>query len=188
MQQWDAGPEKPQAWLREVVRKRISLTKWKASLVKNSLLSSSLSLGDLFNPATFINALRQQTARQLGTAIDMVKMICAWDKDMRRMQSDCPLPCVLSGLQLQGAMFHNGALQESPAESAVMATTPEVAVGFVPIKARETYESDMAVMIPVYLTPTREDHLTELQMPLQAPEDHDKWILSGVALFLSGDD
>ncbi len=31
---WDKGPEKPQAWLRELVRKRVSLGKWKASSAK----------------------------------------------------------------------------------------------------------------------------------------------------------
>jgi dynein heavy chain 2 len=102
---WE-GPEKPQGWLRELVRKRIALGKWKTSLSKGSsanLLSTPLSLGDLFNPRTFINALRQQTARNLNTAIDLVKMTCSWDsKDSRKMKSDCPLPCVLSSLYLQG--------------------------------------------------------------------------------------
>ena len=105
------GPEKPQAWLREVVRKRISLNKWKGSSAKGTLLSEALVLGDLFNPATFINALRQQTARQLNTAIDRVKMICSWDKDPRAIKKDCPLPCTLASLLLQGASFHAGAFK-----------------------------------------------------------------------------
>ena len=43
---WE-GPEKPQGWLRELVRKRIALGKWKSSLGKGSsanLLSTPLSL------------------------------------------------------------------------------------------------------------------------------------------------
>lgn len=187
---WDVGPEKPQAWLRDLVSKRISLGKWKAALSKGgsaNLLSSPLALGDLFNPATFINALRQQTARKLGAAIDLVKMICSWEKDPRRIANACPLYCTLSGLLLQGADFHSGALQESAPEAAEMTTTPNVCIGFVPISAEDTYPADASVAIPVYLSPTREDLLTELQMPIKG-DDQGKWILSGVALFLSGDD
>lgn len=185
---WDAGPEKPQGWLRELVRKRVSLTKWKASLSKNALLSNPLALGDLFNPRTFVNALRQQTARQLGTAIDLVKMICSWEKDSRRMKADCPLPCVLSNLLLQGANFHSNALHESAPEASEMTPTPEVCIGFVPLKAGDVYDPNLSVTIPVYMSPSREEFLMELQIPIVNAEDYDKWILSGVALFLNEED
>jgi dynein heavy chain 2, cytosolic len=188
---WDLGPEKPQAWLRDLVTKRINLGKWKASLSKGgsaALLSAPLSLGDLFNPATFINALRQQTARKLGTAIDLVKMVCNWDKDPRRLASACPLVCTLSNLLLQGADFHpSNGLQESAPEAAEMSTAPPVCIGFVPVSSEDTYPADSSVAIPIYLSPSREDVLTELQMPIRSG-DPDKWVLSGVALFLSGDD
>ncbi len=185
---WEGGPEKPQGWLRELVRKRISLKKWRDALSKNSLLSSPLALGDLFNPRTFVNALRQQTARQLGMAIDQVKMICAWDKDARKMKADCKLPCVLSNLLLQGATFHSDSLQESSPEASEITPTPEVTIGFVPLKSKEVYEEELSVAIPVYLSPSREDHLMELQMPIKHAEDYNKWILSGVALVLNEDD
>ena len=95
---WEGGPEKPQAWLRELVRKRISLMKWRTQSSKGSLLTEPLVLGDLFNPATFVNALRQQTARKLNTAIDRVRMVTSWDKDpMRGAMRSCPLPCTLAG-------------------------------------------------------------------------------------------
>ena len=188
---WDVGPEKPQAWLRDLVTKRMQLGKWKAALSKGgsaNLLSSPLALGDLFNPATFINALRQQTARQLGIAIDMVKMSCCWDKDPARVLSrDCPLPCVLSNLMLQGADFHGGSLQDSAPEAAEMTITPPVCIGFVRNDAPDMYRPEEAVAIPVYLSPTREDLLTELHMPIRG-DDAPRWVLSGVALFLTGDD
>ena len=189
---WDVGPEKPQAWMRDLVSKRISLGKWKGALTKGgsgNLLSSPLALGDLFNPATFINALRQQTARKLGTAIDLVKLVCSWEKDpQRRLAASCPLPCTLCNLLLQGADFHSNALQESSPEAAEMTTTPPVCIGFVAITAEDTYAADASVTIPIYLSPTREEVLTELQMPIKNGGDQSKWILAGVALFLSGDD
>jgi len=191
---WDVGPEKPQSWLRDLVSKRISLAKWKAALAKggsSNLLSSPLVLGDLFNPATFINALRQQTARQLGTAIDLVKMICSWDKDGARRiggTGGCPLPCTLSNLYLQGATFQSSALHESAPEAAEIGLTPPVCIGFVPITKDDTYRADEAVSVPIYLSPTREDFLMELQMPIKGNDQQNHWILTGIALFLSGDD
>ena len=214
---WDSGPEKPQGkmirssfinhsnfivllilgWLRELVRKRVALGKWKG-LLKGSgsvnLLSSPLALGDLFKPATFINALRQQTARLLNTAIDLVKMVCLWDQGSgggnasKRMKAECPLPCTLSALLLQGATFHSGALQESSPEASELTTTPEVTIGFVSLQCNEMYEAARSVTVPVYQTVSREDFLVELQMPLSADGDQGRWILAGVALFLNEDD
>jgi dynein heavy chain 2 len=183
---WDAGPEKPQAWLREVVRKRIALMKWKTASARNSLLSDPLVLGELFNPATFINALRQQTARQLGTAIDRVKMICSWDKDAKVLKGNCPLVCTISSLLLQGASFIKE-LQESQTDAAELTPTSNVAIGFVAANAPDPYQRGLFIGVPVFLSTTREDYLTEIQMPC-ADGDQDKWVLAGVALFLSESD
>jgi dynein heavy chain 2, cytosolic len=188
---WEGGPEKPQAWLRELVRKRLSLAKWKGTLAKGgstTLLANPLSLNDLFNPGTFINALRQQTARSLNTAIDTVKMVCSWERDFRRMKNDCPLPCVLSSLLLQGSTFQGGMLQESTPEGGELTPTSDVCIGFVSKSARDTYDEQSAVTVPIYLTPTREEFLMELQMPMNTPGDQNRWILSGVALFLTEED
>lgn len=190
---WESGPEKPQAWLRDLVRRRLALLKWKASLSKggsSALLAVPLSLSDLFHPATFINALRQQTARKLNTAIDQVKLSCAWDRDARRLRQDCPLPCTLTNLLLQGASF-SSALEESSPDASELVPVPDVVVGFVPIHSQEIYGSGDAVAVPVYLTPTREEFLLELQMPMPRSDkklDQDYWILTGLALFLSEGD
>lgn len=188
---WEGGPEKPQNWLRELVRKRISLVKWRNATAKGAagLLGAPLVLGDLFNPGTFINALRQQTARKLGTAIDRVQMSCNWDKDPRSLRAVCPLTCTLSGLLLQGAFFHGGSLQSSAPEASEMTSIPHVTVGFVPLDSPDTRERDtITIGVPVYLSPSREDFLLEIDMPVSGKGDTGKWILSGVALFLSEDD
>lgn len=186
LKRWDRGPEKPQAWLRELVRKRVALAKWRTNSSRGSLLSDPLSLGDLFNPATFINALRQQTARQLGTAIDRVKMISSWEKDNRQLKQICPLPCTLSNLLLQGASFQSGYLQESAAEASEITPAPQVHIGFVPIVAKDAQNSSDIVDVPIYLTPSREEFLVEISMPVKG--DQNTWVLSGVSLFLSEDE
>jgi dynein heavy chain 2 len=189
---WEiGGPEKPQAWLRELVRKRVVLgSKWMkkgSSGGQNILLSQPLNLSDLFHPSTFLNALRQQTARQLNAAIDQVKLICSWERDGAGRLRGCPMPCTLTGLLLQGSTFHS-VLRESAPEAAELTPVPDVTVGFVPLDTRDTYGAEAAVTVPIYLTPSREDLLSELQMPLGTANEQDRWVLSGVALFLREED
>ncbi len=182
-----AGPEKPQAWLRELVRKRLSLSKWNALCVKQSLLSTPLNLGDLFNPATFINALRQQTARMLSIGIDKMKLICGWENnDSKTIHNVCKLPCALTGLLLQGASFHNGILQETSPDASELNLAPSVTIGFVSETNDDVYQSHKSIPIPTYFSAAREDFLVELNMPCNNGEQG-KWTLAGVALFLTED-
>lgn len=188
---WE-GPEKPQAWLSELVRKRLALIKWQSSSSKGSLLDEPRSLGDLFNPATFVNALRQQTARHLQTAIDRVKLVCLWDS--KRGDSfqnfsrkyNCPLNCQLTGLLLQGSTFSNGALQDSPSDGSELTVTSDVKIAFIAKDSDDDpYKSQDTISIPVYFTPSREEFLMELKMPVNNSIDSGKWILAGVSLFLN---
>jgi len=185
---WE-GPEKPQLWLRELTRKRASISKWKASCSKGNLLDDPLCLGDLFNPSTFINALRQQTARKLSTAIDRVRMICGWDRDTKMVRSNSAIPCTLSGLYLQGASFHGAVLRESASDANEISSAPNVTIGFVEVGGRtdlgDTGDKS-TIGIPLYLTPSREELLTELAVPIDG--DYDRWVLAGVALFMSEDE
>lgn len=193
--EWSArweGPEKPQVWLSELVRKRLALMKWQASSSRGALLEEARSLGDLFNPATFVNALRQQTARHLDTAIDRVKIICMWDSKRGDGLSnfsrkfDCPLSCQLTGLLLQGATFSNGSLQESPSDGSEMSITADVMIGFIAKDSRaDPYGSQPTISIPVYFSASREEFLMELIMPISDEEDGKKWTLAGVSLFLN---
>ena len=208
---WETGPEKPQAWLKELVRKRVTLIKWRAAVGKGSLLTDPLNLGDVFNPATFINALRQLTARSLGTAIDRMKMVSSWDRDSSQLRAKCPHICMLSGLLLQGAIMHNkGYLLESPPEANELFTTNIVSIGFVPITTTDNIQA--VVQIPVFVSTSREQYLMDIAVPLQTEGnnatggkrngsgtgtgnsaedrilDERKWVLAGVALFLSVDE
>jgi hypothetical protein len=188
---WE-GPEKPQAWLSELVRKRMALIKWHTSASKNTLLEEPRSLGDLFNPATFVNALRQQTARHLDTAIDRVKLVCLWDS--KRGDSfqtfarkyDCQINCQLTGLLLQGSTFSNGSLQESSSEGSELSVTADVKIAFIAKDStHDPYAAQDTISIPVYFTPNREEFLMELKMPISQAADSGKWTLAGVGLFLN---
>ena len=62
---WDSGPEDPVQWLTSLMSKTLALTSWAERAESGKLLSSTLDLSDLFHPDTFLNALRQQTARSV---------------------------------------------------------------------------------------------------------------------------
>lgn len=78
-------------------------------------------------------------------------------------------------------------MQDSSPDASELTVTPEVTIGFVPIKSRDTYDEDRSVIIPLYLSPSREELLTELVMPVTSG-DQGRWILAGVALLLNEDD
>ena len=189
---WE-GPEKPQAWISELVRKRMALLKWQSSATKGTLLEEPRSLGDLFNPATFVNALRQQTARLLNTAIDRVKMICLWETNKSGLREsfsrsgDCPLPCQLTSLLLQGATFSDGMLEDSPSDGTELTHTSDVMIGFVSVDGKDPYASKNFISLPVYHSISREEFLMELKVPIDT-DDSKRWVLAGVSLFLSGDE
>jgi hypothetical protein len=115
-----------------------------------------------------------------------VKLSSSWDNDAKKLKKLCPMTCQLSGLLLQGAAFPSGVLRESSSDASELAPAPNVTIGFVLVEDAIIEEDTLAV--PVYLNPSRESLLMDLQMPISGPEDASRWILSGVALFLCEDD
>jgi len=182
LNKWE-GPDKPQAWLNEIVRKRSSLNKLKS--LKNQLLNEKLSLSDFFHPGTFINALRQQTSRKLGVAIDVVTMVSSWGNNSSPELRDCPLPCPIAGLLLQGASFKGGELQELVPDANEISPAPVVYIGFI-IKKDDGGRNNL-LDVPLYHSPSREEFIVSLQMPLASSSDNNKFILSGIGLFLCED-
>lgn len=179
LHKWE-GPDKPQAWLSEIVRKRLSLMKLRS--LKSQLLSENLILSDFFHPATFINALRQQTARKLGVAIDAVTMISSWGSTSSPELRESPLPCPITGLLLQGASLKGGELQELSPDSNEISPAPVVYIGF--IMKKDDNNRNHYIDVPLYHSPSREDFIVSLQMPLSSIVDRSKFILSGIGLFL----
>jgi dynein heavy chain 2 len=60
--QWD-GPEDPIQYLKGLVSRTTAIQGWVERAENGSLLRETLDLSELFRPDTFLNALRQQTAR-----------------------------------------------------------------------------------------------------------------------------
>eukprot|EP00753_Platysulcus_tardus_P014516 PLAT4386.4.p1 GENE.PLAT4386.4~~PLAT4386.4.p1 ORF type:complete len:4448 (-),score=2754.09 PLAT4386.4:79-13422(-) len=175
---WE-GPSKPSGWLRGLVLRKVALSRWARAVKSGSLLEDSISLVELFNPGTFLNALRQETARRMGCSIDSLKFVSAWGAASIR---GAELQVSLSGLLLQGADFDGDLLEEAAPDGAEQITVPDCRVAWVPADGEDPYTSHAFISVPLYYATDRERLLTNLMMPCSG--DKSKWIIAGVAVFL----
>jgi dynein heavy chain 2 len=179
---WE-GPEDPRAWLRGVALRRAALSKWMARVESGSLLSQPVNLGELFRPGTFLNALRQQTVSgdDSGISMDELHLITCWDASLL---PSVRISMAASGMMLQGATFTGDGLLEPSADAPEMAPMPHCHMAWVPKGTRDPYPAEASLSAPVYLSLSRETLLTNVSLPCSRGEQ-DKWILGGVAVFLT---
>jgi dynein heavy chain 2 len=176
------GPIDPIAWIREVVARKFQLTQWlqRVEATNNAIITSPLHLADFFSPRTFFNALRQQTARETNKPIDALKLVVSFSPEL--IQSK--LKVSIEGLLLQGCGFEQGNLSPLKADSPGFLTLPLIYAAYIPNNDAEPYpEANTALSIPLYYNPTREEFITEFRLPCKGQLD--RWILTGVALFLT---
>jgi len=179
---WD-GPESQQEWLRGAVSRKLALKNWVKSCSNGSLFDRQINLSDLFNPGTFLNALRQQTARKLHYAMDGLRLVSAWSKEQL---GDPKMSIALSSLSLQGAIFDGSKIQEPDTDAQELVRAPDCFLAYVPFEDAETFKSSRKVVsLPMYQDLNRENLLLELDVPIASRRDADKWIVGGVAFFLS---
>lgn len=78
-------------------------------MVETNVLKS-ICLADLLNPATFLNSLKQQTARMKGISIDSLDLYC----NLEKTNSDA---IEIKNLFIQGAIIGSNVLSECRLES-----------------------------------------------------------------------
>ena len=101
-----------QAWLKELVRRKKALSAWARR--GDRLTEDPLDLSELFNPAVFLNAFRQQTARRIGVSMDGLQLASSWQRDdLKRRVKQRAQVVEISGLLIQGASFDGKALAEA---------------------------------------------------------------------------
>lgn len=176
------GPEEPLQWLQEVVTRRQALLGWRDRMERETLLSQPLRLADLFAPRTFLNALRQQTARLCSRAIDSLKLVCSWDPAL--LARSAKLPINVEGLLIQGCGFSANMLSPLTADSPSVSRLPAVTIAFIPKEETDPYPAERSLSLPVYLSLSREEMVCELKLPCR-PDEQTRWILSGAAIFLT---
>eukprot|EP00965_Chrysotila_dentata_P079019 2605815-Pleurochrysis_carterae.AAC.2 len=176
---WE-GPEAPVQWMKQAAARLVALEQWYEAARSGTLLRAPLKLHELLQPAAFLTALRQQTARHLRAPMDSLKLICALnDNELSRNT----IGFSLQGLLLQGAACTPPqGLSQIATEDPTYNPTPSLHFGWVSKKEPGPYAADRSSVVPLYLTPERETLLAELRLPCTGSET--QWVQAGVALFL----
>ncbi|XP_076446844.1 LOW QUALITY PROTEIN: cytoplasmic dynein 2 heavy chain 1-like [Babylonia areolata] len=177
LSQWD-GPEDPIQYLKGLMARASAIQGWVERAQSGSLLSETLDLSELFRPDTFLNALRQQTARELGCSMDSLRFVSSWLGSI----PDSKIPIKLGGIQLEGCAFDGTRLSESQHDSPSVSTIPPCVVAWVPKDSPNPYGSEATISLPIYFDITRERLVARLDVPCGANEG--VWLLCGAALFL----
>ncbi|GMH82520.1 hypothetical protein TrST_g11065 [Triparma strigata] len=175
------GDTKPTAYCSSIVAKTVALKRWKKRVRSGDLLKDPIDLSELFRAGTFLEAFRQQSARDQGVAMDSLVLESSWDA--RKGISGAVLPIMIEGLLLQGAVFNGDYLSEPAANAKEVVTAPPVTVAFVERDDGRGGRDRGNISVPIYMTLTREKFLTEVKIPCSDGEEG-AWILSGCALML----
>ncbi len=172
--QWE-GPEHLTQWLTALVRKTVAIEGW---LAKGSgLLKQAVRLSELFNPAVFFNALRQQTARQTKQAMDSLKLVASWAGSL-------PGSVTVTGLMIQGAAFQSGRLVDVSADHAPILPVEDCALAWIPKTDRDPYPLDKSTAVPVYLTSLRDKLITEFRLPCAGEDEDVAYTIKSLAIVI----
>ena len=179
---WPDGPESVMTWLRQLVAKTTALDKWLVFSKSGELLKKPLHLGDLFRPNTFLDALRQQSARLEKRSVDSMRLVTTWSSQIK---VQCKTAVVVEGLLLQGCAFDSGKLVEAQSTGSDLITAPKCLIAWVPPEHPELYPDTSICEVPLYTNLLREKLVSTLTVPCTATAS--KWLISGVGLFLQGE-
>ncbi|PAA68244.1 hypothetical protein BOX15_Mlig013490g1 [Macrostomum lignano] len=179
LSRWD-GPEDPLLYLHGLVGRAVALDTWLDKVMNENLLNSPLDLSELFKPDTFLNALRQQTARQAGCSMDSLKFACSWG---RGGIGQAKLTAQLVGFQLEGCTFDGNQLTENSRDSPSVSAVPAVTIAWIAKTSSDVYSPDQCISLPVYYDQNRDRVVARLDLPCNSGTQ-DQWIQCGAALFL----
>uniref|UniRef100_A0A8C5YQN7 Cytoplasmic dynein 2 heavy chain 1 n=1 Tax=Marmota marmota marmota TaxID=9994 RepID=A0A8C5YQN7_MARMA len=174
---WE-GPEDPLQYLRGLVARALAIQNWVDKAEKQILLSDTLDLSELFHPDTFLNALRQETARAMGHSVDSLKFVASWKG---RLQ-EAKLQIKINGLLLEGCSFDGNRLSENQHDSPSVSSVLPCFMGWIPQGAYGPYSPDECISLPVYTSAERDRVVTNIDVPCGGNQD--QWIQCGAALFL----
>lgn len=176
---WEGSSDNVQMWLLHLANRRKSLMEWQNASQSGKLLFRELDLSELLHPSTFLNALRQQSARELQCSMDALVLQSCWEKN----KQDDVKWYELKNLLLQGASFEGQVLLEAISNAPELVLVPPCHIAFVRGSSGERIMSENQIHVPLYYSPNREKLLCEVAMPISG--ERSRWILAGVALFLN---
>jgi len=100
-----------------------------SSTKDRDIFSQTIHLSDLFRPDTFLNALRQQTARETKQPMDTLVLNTSWSGEVKHGKN---VSIKISGLQLEGCSFDGGHLSESAPDSPSVTAFPPCYIAWIP--------------------------------------------------------
>uniref|UniRef100_A0A8C4HEE2 Cytoplasmic dynein 2 heavy chain 1 n=1 Tax=Dicentrarchus labrax TaxID=13489 RepID=A0A8C4HEE2_DICLA len=175
---WE-GAEEPMQYLRAVVTRALAIQSWVERSSRQALLSDTLDLAELFHPDTFLNALRQETARSMGCSMDSLVFVSSW----RSPIAQAKLQVKVGGLQLEGCSFDGVHLCENQHDSPSVSAVPPCYMAWVPQNsAADSTASEESIWLPLYTSSERVKVVTHICLPCGA--NPNQWIQTGAALFL----
>lgn len=145
-------------------------------------MQGTLNLSDLIHPETFLNALRQRSARLFKVAIDELKLVSSFESNKIGKQGVAQI----EGLFLQGCAFDGKFLQDIQGVANEIINLPVCNVSWIAETQDDPYPANSIVEIPVYHGIDREKLLCTFNMANNG-SSADR-IISGVALILNGAD
>jgi len=175
------GPDDPGIWVKEVCNRRMALNGWLDRVEEKKLLSAPLKMSDLFRSRVLLNALRQESSRVSKKPIDDLKMIASWDEKL--IPASAPIKVVFDGLQLSGCGYVDGSLTSLSADSPAWSFIPPVIIAYVDKNENPPTPAKNTLAVPLYFTSSREEYITELEMPCKG--NRNACVLTGVGLCLS---
>ncbi|XP_028817493.1 cytoplasmic dynein 2 heavy chain 1 isoform X3 [Denticeps clupeoides] len=174
---WE-GPEDPMQYLRAVVARALAIQGWVEKAERHGLLNDTLDLSELFHPDTFLNALRQETARSMNCSMDSLKFVASWKSKI----AEATLPVKIGGLKLEGCSFDGSRLCENQHDSPSVSAVPACYMAWIPQSAGGSYALEECISLPVYTSAERVRVVTSIDLPCNG--NPDQWIQCGAALFL----
>ena len=173
-----SGPENPMDYIKTIVFKAAEIQKWQSKMDRGALLKENLDLADLFNPDTFLSALAQQSSRDYRISMTSLKLATSWSKGG---VTGAKVSIKVGSLQLEGANFDGIRLSDSSHDSPSIQAAPVCTFAWVPDTAQAAHSGEM-MSVPMYWTRDREKLLAMVDLPSGGEEN--KWLQSGVVLFL----
>ncbi|XP_032878557.1 cytoplasmic dynein 2 heavy chain 1 isoform X2 [Amblyraja radiata] len=174
---WE-GPEDPMQYLRGLVARALAIQQWVEKAENQLLLSDTLDLSELFHPDTFLNALRQETARIMGCSIDSLKFVATWKGKIQ----EAKVQVRIGGLYLEGCSFDGNRLSENQHDSPSVSSVPPCYMAWIAQDAIGPYSPEECISLPVYTSAERDQVVINVDVPCGVSQD--QWIQCGAALFL----
>nr|XP_040568861.1 cytoplasmic dynein 2 heavy chain 1-like [Lepeophtheirus salmonis] len=171
-----SGPLDPTEYMRISVRKAHKILEWKNKCENGSFFQDELDLSSLFNPDTFLGALRQWKSRLSGLSMQSLQFHVNWSQGLETEEGAVRV----SGVMMEGASFDGLRLIENNHESPISSNSPSCSFTWVQ-KECVTGRRD-AISLPLYDNYMREKIIGHIRVP--CGDDRDKWLQAGVVFFL----